>query len=158
MTRFPRFVKGSARPKRIIGLMAVIALAMLGTCGLAFLATRPRNVLSRQDVERLALQEIRSSYPGVVTDIQVRPSTLELITRGPLFHCSASRRIQEEINTLLTPGAFNPCDVNAPVWVVEIRGTFTCLSRPFNCVSSTCNRVQIVYATNGYKIRWFCGW
>ena len=145
--------RGWQWPPRRLWIMA------LGILGLALLVVWQQNSaapLSQQQVEQLALQYVRASHPGVVTQMKVRLTTFEQAVGGPLLRCSLFERAQEEMYIVLTPGAHNPCDLGARVWVVELHGTFTCPRRANNCVPGACHHVQIVYATNGYLIRAFC--
>jgi len=126
----------------------LVALSVLTICGLVFLFVLARQwrsaaPLSLQQVEQRAIQYVQGSSTGVLTQVGVQRSSLWQALGLPLASCSPLENAINEARVGLTLDASNPCDLNQPVWVVEM----------LICTSGDCKRVQLIYTESGQLIR-----
>ena len=132
----------------------VLCLGLTTVLGLKLAAQRRQHaalIVSRQQIEQRAIQHVQGNYPGAITQVTVRPTTLGLVM-GPL-NCSLGQRALRIGLRLAALETYNPCDPNAPLWQVEVRGAFT-LTTPSG--PSTSNNVEVIYDETGGFIR--SGW
>ena len=116
----------------LVGLVSVGALiGAVVSFGVAFRngglpAARPSVstgvALSQQQAEQLAVNYLQQYYPGPVTKTDIQPTTLGQLVGPP--PCSASELVFRALLVGIGTDAYNPCDPNTPMWVVNFEGQF----------------------------------